>query len=60
VKGLYFRRRRRIVPGVNLNLSSRGLGVSAGPRGAKVSANTSGRSFLSLAFRGLGFRRRIR
>lgn len=60
MKGLYYRRRRRIAPGVNLNLTNRGLGVSVGRRGARVSANTRGRSFLSLAFRGLIFRKRIR
>lgn len=58
--GLYYRKRRRIVPGVNVNLTRRGLGVSIGPRGAKVSANTRGRSFLSLAFHGLGLRKRLR
>jgi hypothetical protein len=37
-----FRRSVKILPGVRLNVSTRGLGVSAGPRGAKVSVNTQG------------------
>ena len=37
-----FFKRIRILPGVTLNISKRGLSVSLGPRGAKVTANKSG------------------
>jgi hypothetical protein len=58
--GLSYRKRKKIAPGLTFTLSSRSAGLSAGVRGARVSTNTRGRSFLSLAFRGLMFRRRIR
>ena len=37
-----FFKRIRIIPGVTLNISKRGLSVSLGPRGAKITANKSG------------------
>jgi hypothetical protein len=40
--GWRFQKRRRIVPGVTLNLSRRGAGMSVGRRGAKVSAGPRG------------------
>ncbi|HMA76442.1 MAG TPA: DUF4236 domain-containing protein [Candidatus Krumholzibacteriaceae bacterium] len=40
--GFRFIKRKRIAPGLTLNLSKRGGSVSAGPRGARVSAGTSG------------------
>jgi uncharacterized protein DUF4236 len=54
-----FRKSRRLLPGVRLNVSKRGLGVSVGPRGAKVSANTRGRRSLSLSLLGFFFRKRL-
>jgi hypothetical protein len=42
--GLGFRKSFKLAPGVRLNLGRRSAGVSVGPRGAKVSANTRGRS----------------
>ena len=54
-----YRRSRRIAPGVRLNVSKRGLGLSAGPRGAKVSANTRGRRSLYLSLLGFFFRKRL-
>jgi hypothetical protein len=54
-----FRRSRRIAPGVRLNLSKRGFGISAGPKHAKVSANTRGRKSLSLSALGFFFRKRL-
>jgi hypothetical protein len=44
---------------VRLNLSKRAAGVSIGPRGAKLSANTRGRRTLSLGRGGLFFRKRV-
>jgi hypothetical protein len=40
--GWRFQRRRRVAPGVTLNLSKRGAGISVGPRGAKLSAGPRG------------------
>jgi hypothetical protein len=40
--GWRFQRRKRILPGVTLNLGKRGAGVSAGRRGATVSASRRG------------------
>jgi hypothetical protein len=37
-----FQRRKRIFPGVTLNLGKRGAGLSAGPTGARVSASRAG------------------
>ena len=37
-----FQRRKRILPGVTLNLGKRGPGVSVGRTGARVSAGRSG------------------
>ena len=54
-----YRRSRRIAPGVRLNVSKRGLGFSAGPRGAKLSANTRGRRSLYLSALGFFFRKRL-
>jgi hypothetical protein len=54
-----YRRSRRIAPGLRLNVSKRGLGLSAGPRHAKVSANTRGRRSLYLSALGLFFRKRL-
>jgi hypothetical protein len=54
-----YRRRRRIAPGVRLNVSKRGLGVSVGPRGAKLSTNTRGQRSLYLSLFGLFFRKRL-
>jgi hypothetical protein len=44
---------------VRLNISKRGLGLSAGPRHAKVSANTRGRRSLYISALGFFFRKRL-
>jgi hypothetical protein len=54
-----FRKRKKIAPGLFLNVSKRGLGVSAGRRGASVSRSASGRRQLSLGWRGLFWRKRL-
>jgi hypothetical protein len=53
--GLFFRKTKKIAPGVNLNVSNRGLGLSVGPKGVKVS--TRGR--LSVSKRGFRFTRKL-
>jgi hypothetical protein len=40
--GIRFHRSFKILPGLRLNLSKKGLGVSAGPQGFKVSSGPSG------------------
>ena len=40
--GWRFQKRKKILPGVTLNLGKRGPGVSVGPRGARVSAGPRG------------------
>jgi hypothetical protein len=54
-----FRKRKRLAPGLFLNLSKRGAGVSLGRRGAGVSSSASGRRQLSLGFKGLFWRKRL-
>jgi hypothetical protein len=58
--GFGFRKSFKVMPGVRVNLSRRSAGVSAGPRGAKVSGNTRGEGRTSLGWRGLFWRKRIR
>jgi Protein of unknown function (DUF4236) len=40
--GWRFQRRRKLLPGVTLNVGKRGPGLSVGPRGAKASAGPRG------------------
>jgi hypothetical protein len=54
-----FRKRKRIAPGVHLNLSKRGAGFSFGRRGASLSTSSSGRRQLSLGWKGLFSRKRL-
>ena len=54
-----YRRRRRIAPGVRLNVSKRSLGLSVGPRGAKLSMNTRGQRSVYLSLLGFFFRKRV-
>ncbi|MFC1333185.1 MAG: DUF4236 domain-containing protein [gamma proteobacterium symbiont of Clathrolucina costata] len=51
--GLRFRRRVRILPGVNLNLSGSGASLSVGPRGASVSFGKRG-TYANLGIPGTG------
>lgn len=54
-----YRKRKKIGPGLFLNLSKSGVGVSAGRRGASVSRSARGRKQLSLGWRGLFWRKRL-
>ena len=61
--GWRFQRRRKLLPGVTLNVGSRGPSVSVGPRGAKLTAGRRGlTATLSLIGTGLAYvwRRRRR
>jgi hypothetical protein len=57
--GFGFRKRKRVAPGVSLNVSKSGLGVSLGRRGASVSRSAKGRKQLSLGWKGLFWRKRF-
>jgi hypothetical protein len=51
-----FQRRKRLLPGVTLNLSRRGPSLSAGPRGARATAGRRGlTATLSLLGTGLAY-----
>lgn len=49
-----FRRRVELLPGVHLNISGSGLGVSVGPRGASVSFGPKG-TYSNVSIPGTGF-----
>jgi hypothetical protein len=49
-----FRRRVKLLPGVHLNISGSGLGVSVGPRGASVSFGPTG-TYSNVSIPGTGF-----
>ena len=54
--GLRFQRRKRLLPGVTLNLGKRCAGLSVGRRGARVNAGTRGvGATLSLLGTGLSY-----
>jgi hypothetical protein len=54
-----FRKSKKILPGVRLNVGKRGAGISVGGRGVRLSANTRGRRTLSLSRLGFFWRRRV-
>jgi Protein of unknown function (DUF4236) len=57
--GFGFRKRKKIAPGLFLNFSKSGLGVSAGRRGASISRSARGRKQVSLGWKGFFWRKRI-
>jgi hypothetical protein len=57
--GLSYRRSKKLAPGLRLNVSSRGIGLSFGRRGARVSASTTGRRQVSLGWKGLRWLKRF-
>ena len=56
-----FRKRKKLAPGLYLNISRNGFGVSAGPKGAKISKSATGRITGSVGVPGSGisYRRRL-
>ena len=56
--GWYVRRSMKIAPGVRVNFSNRGLGVSVGTRGVHVSSSATGRQTFSAGIPGTGVRYR--
>ena len=58
--GFSFRKSKKIAPGLRLNLSKSGLGLSAGVRGARVSKNMKGETHVSAGRGGLYYRKRLK
>ena len=54
-----YRKRVKLLPGINLNIGRRGVGASGGRRGARVSTNSRGQRLLSLGWKGLFWRRKL-
>lgn len=54
-----FRKSFRLAPGVRLTASRRGVGVSGGPRGAKLSVNSRRERRASLSWLGWFWRKRL-
>jgi hypothetical protein len=54
-----FRKRKKLMPGLSLNLSKRGAGLSVGRRGAHLSRGATGRTQLSLGWKGFFWRKRV-
>jgi hypothetical protein len=54
-----FRKSFKLAPGVRLNVSKRSIGLGAGPRGAKLSANSRGQRRVGLSLGGLFWRKRL-
>jgi hypothetical protein len=52
--GLRFQRRVKLFPGVHLNLSFSGVGVSAGGRGFHVGRTARGQNYFSAGIPGSG------
>lgn len=52
--GLRFRKSFKVAPGVRLNLSKSGLGVSAGVKGARVGVSSRGQTYSSVGIPGTG------
>jgi hypothetical protein len=57
--GWSFRKSVKIAPGVRLNLGKRGASWSAGPTGAKVSANTRREKRLTVSRFGAFWRKKL-
>ena len=56
-----FRKRTKIAPGLNLNVSKKGFGLSAGPKGIKTSISAQGKVTGSVGIPGSGisYRKRL-
>ena len=52
--GLRFQRRIKLLPGVHLNLSLSGVGVSVGGRGAHIGLTARGQRYTSVGLPGTG------
>ena len=58
--GLYFRKSINLGKGVRLNLSKRGIGISGGVKGARISTGPNGTYMnLSIPGTGIGYRKKL-
>jgi hypothetical protein len=53
-----FQKSIRIAPGIRINLSKSGVGVSVGPKGLKVGVDGKGRRYSSVGIPGTGISQR--
>jgi hypothetical protein len=56
--GLSFRKSKKIFPGIRLNLTTKGIGISGGTKGLRVSHSATGRKTFSAGIPGSGIRYR--
>jgi Protein of unknown function (DUF4236) len=52
--GFRFQRRIKVLPGVHINLSKSGVGLSVGGRGAHIGIDSHGRRYTSVGLPGTG------
>lgn len=52
--GVRFRKSKKLMPGVKLNISKNSVGVSVGVKGARISVNSKGRVTKSIGIPGTG------
>jgi hypothetical protein len=57
--GWTFRKRKRLLPGIDLNIGKRSLGLSFGRRGGRLSVNTRRQKSVSLGLKGFFWRKRL-
>jgi len=59
--GFLFKKSIKIAPGIRLNIGKKSVGISAGIKGARISANTKGQTNASVGVPGTGisFRKRL-
>jgi hypothetical protein len=55
--GWSYRKRKKLVPGIDLNVGKRGFGLSLGRRGARFSLSSRRRKRVSLGWKGFSWRR---
>lgn len=56
--GFFFRKRIKLLPGINLNLSKNGLGLSYGVKGFRISQNSRG-TYLNAGANGFYYRKKL-
>jgi Protein of unknown function (DUF4236) len=54
-----YRKRKKLLPGLNVNIGKRSVGLSLGRRGTRISVNTRRQKFLSLGRGGFFWRRKL-
>lgn len=54
MKGLRFQKRFKLAPGITLNVSKSGIGISAGVPGAHIGISGDGKKYESLGLPGTG------